>query len=184
MRRSITQPRATRSSIASSPGRTGSTIIEREKLLRVPSCTALARIRRISLCRGPRAGYPQDGKASSTSNHTHPRKRRERPGTPLETEVAIMTLLMPLGTFLPSLRPSLLHHVRQPLSTCRGEMVAFPLAAYRSVGRSVPPYTGIGGPTVKYGNGSTQSVSFSLQFCYDSSGIQDASSSSLPICRL
>jgi hypothetical protein len=67
MRQSIARPRATRSSIASSPAKTGSTITEREKLLRVLSCAALARIRRINLRRDPRAGYPQDGKASCTS---------------------------------------------------------------------------------------------------------------------
>ena len=67
MRQSITRPRATRSSIASSPVRTGPMITEREKHLRVPSCAALARIRRINRCRDPRAGYPQDGKASYTS---------------------------------------------------------------------------------------------------------------------
>jgi hypothetical protein len=67
IRQSITRPRATRSSIASSPARTGSTITEREKLFRVPSCAALVRIRRINLCRDPRAGYPQNGKASCTS---------------------------------------------------------------------------------------------------------------------
>jgi hypothetical protein len=32
-----------------------------------------------------------------------------------------VTRSTPLGTFLSSLRPSLLHHVRQTLSTCRGE---------------------------------------------------------------
>src|ERR1700751_5557330 len=31
---------------------------------RAPNCAALARIRRINLCRDPRAAYPQDGKAS------------------------------------------------------------------------------------------------------------------------
>src|SRR5450631_2992347 len=39
-----------RSSTASSPATNGSTITEREKLLRVPSCTTLARIRRTNLC--------------------------------------------------------------------------------------------------------------------------------------
>jgi hypothetical protein len=70
MRQSITLQQATRSSTASSPARTGSTITEREKPLRVLSCAALARIRRINLCRDPRGGYPQDGKASCTTERT------------------------------------------------------------------------------------------------------------------
>jgi hypothetical protein len=67
MRQSITRPQATRSSIASSRARSGSTTMERKKRLRVLSCAALARIRRSKLCRDPRAGYPQDGKACCTS---------------------------------------------------------------------------------------------------------------------
>jgi hypothetical protein len=68
MRRSTTRPPAIPSSIASSLARTGFTTTEREKLLRVPSCPALTRIRRVSQRRGPRGEYPQNGKASSTSN--------------------------------------------------------------------------------------------------------------------
>jgi hypothetical protein len=67
MRQSITRRQAIRSSIASSPARTGSTITERERLLRVLSCPALARIRRINLPPDPRAVCPQGGKASCTS---------------------------------------------------------------------------------------------------------------------
>jgi len=67
MRQNITRPRATRSSTASSPARNGSTITERKKLLRVLSCAARTRIRRINLRRDPRAGYLQDGKASCAS---------------------------------------------------------------------------------------------------------------------
>ena len=51
-------------------------------------------------------------------------------------------LLTPLGTFLSFLRPSFLHHVRQPLSTCRGKMVALLFAVRGSMGNNTPLRSG------------------------------------------
>ena len=47
------------------------------------------------------------------------------------------------GTFLSFLRPSFLHHFRQPPSTCRGETVTLLLAAVGSVRNSTRPCNGL-----------------------------------------
>jgi hypothetical protein len=67
MPQSTTRPPATRSSTASSPARSGSTITERKKLLRAPGCRALDRILRTNQRQAPRAAYPENGEACCTS---------------------------------------------------------------------------------------------------------------------
>ncbi len=82
-------------------------------------------------------------------------------------------LLTPLGTFLSLLRPPFLHHLRQPLSTCRGEMVALLLAASGSMGNRTPLRSGFWSLTFQCCYGLIEPVSFALQFNYYSCCIQN-----------
>jgi hypothetical protein len=79
-----------------------------------------------------------------------------------------------LGTLLSSLCPSLLHHLRQSLSTCRGETVTLPFAASGLIGSSTRPCSGFRLLSIQRCYGSTESVPLPLQFRYDSSCIQGA----------
>src|SRR5487761_636347 len=71
------------------------------------------------------------------------------------------------GTFFLLLRPSLLHHVRQPLSAFRGEMTPLFLAASGSMGNSTLFCSGFWWLAFQCGNGPAESVSLPLQFGHD-----------------